>query len=112
MDADRGWVPFWTGARASPAFIAGYPSSSCDVSITHVEIQGKKLYVFGNNFDDGSVILLEGEDKIPKTILRNWTTELIGKKSGKRIKVGLPVSIKVRTATGRTSQAFRFEAQP
>ena len=104
--------PFGLGQGASPAFIAAYPSNGCDVSITSVEIRGKKLFVFGNNFDDGSVILLEGEEQNTKNDPENWTTELIGKKAGKRIKVGLPVSIKVRTAGGRMSQAFRFERTP
>jgi len=103
---------FELGQGASPAFIAGYPSNGCDVTITHVEVKGKKLYVFGNNFDDGSIILLEGEEQNTKNDIEDWTTELIGKKAGKRINVGPPVSIKVRTATGRTSQAFRFERTP
>ena len=94
--------PFGLGQGASPAFIAGYPSSGCDVSITRVEISGKKLFVFGNNFDDGSVVLLDGEEQNTKNDPENWTTELIGKKAGKRIKAE-PVSIKVRTSSGRMS---------
>jgi hypothetical protein len=104
--------PFSLGQGASPAFIAGSPSNGCEVSITHVEINGKKLYVFGNDFDNGSVILLDGEEQNTKNDSENWTTELIGKKAGKRIKVGRPVVISVRTDGGRTSQEFRFERSP
>lgn len=104
--------PSGPGQGASPTFLAGYPSNVWGVSITRAEIIGKKLYVFGNNFDDGSVILLGGEEQNTKNDLEKWTTELIGKKAGKRIKVGVPVSITVRTATGRSSQEFKFERTP
>ena len=104
-----GGLPFSLGQGASPAFITSYPPSNFAVSITGVEINGKKLNVFGKNFDDGSVILINGEEQSTKNVPENWTTELIGKKAGKRIKIGVPVSISVRTAMGRISPEFRFE---
>ena len=56
--------------------------------IVSASVQGKKLFVFGENFDPGAVILRNGEEQKTKNDDLNPQTALIGKKAGKRIKPG------------------------
>lgn len=68
--------------------------------------QGKKLFVFGENFDPGAVILLNGEEQKTKDDAQNPQTSVIGKKVGKKIKAG--DKLQVRNPNGRLSQEFIF----
>jgi hypothetical protein len=76
--------------------------------ITRVSIIGKNLLVFGENFDSGAVILLNGEQQ--KTIRddQNPTTTLIGKRLGKKIAPGETVKLQVRNSDGALSNEFSF----
>ena len=56
--------------------------------ITASSVAGKKLIVTGNNFDQGAVILLNGERQKTKNDAGSVTTRLIAKKSGKKVKSG------------------------
>jgi N-acetylneuraminic acid mutarotase len=65
-------------------------------------VSGKKLFIIGDNFHDGAVILLNGEEQKSK----NDGTYLIGKKAGKKIKAG--DLLQVRNPDGTLSAAFIF----
>jgi hypothetical protein len=56
--------------------------------ITGVLKSGKRLIIFGVNFDPGAMILLNGIDQRTKNDAQNPTTSLVGKKAGKKIKPG------------------------
>jgi hypothetical protein len=69
-------------------------------------VSGKKLIIGGENFDDGAVILINGEEQRTRNDAQNPQTMLIGKKAGKKIKTG--DQIQVRNPDGTLSEAFIF----
>ena len=73
--------------------------------ISDVRIGGKNLFVTGGVFDQGAVILLNGEQQ--KTAFQS-STELKGKKVAKKILPGQAVRLQVRNADGLTSLEFNF----
>jgi hypothetical protein len=75
-------------------------------SITACSIKGKKLFVCGDGFDEGAVILLNGEKQKTANDSENPTTLLIAKKSGK--KVSLDDKLRVQNSDGTLSQEFTF----
>ena len=74
--------------------------------IIGASVSGKKLIVVGENFDDGAVILLNGEEQRTKNDEQNPKTTLIGKKAGKKIKSG--DRLEVRNTNGTLSDEFTF----
>jgi photosystem II stability/assembly factor-like uncharacterized protein len=76
------------------------------VRISRAMVSGRALFVFGENFDPGAVILLNGEEQITKQPASGPQASLIGKKAGKRIKSG--DSLKVRNPNGTLSTEFIF----
>ena len=76
------------------------------VKITSASVTGKKLFVFGENFDDGAVILLNGEEQRTLNDSQNPKTTLIGKKAGKKVKPG--DKLQVRNPNGTQSEEFSF----
>jgi hypothetical protein len=84
--------------------ITSYPVHDCSLRVDGISVKGKKLFVAGQNFDNGSVILLNGEPQRTKNDAENWTTTLIGKKSGKDVRIG--DKIQVLTSNGRLSPVF------
>jgi N-acetylneuraminic acid mutarotase len=74
--------------------------------ITGASPVGKRLFVFGENFDPGAVILLNGEEQKTKNDDQNPTTALIGKKTGKKVKTG--DILQVRNPNGTLSDEFTF----
>ncbi|MFL6215789.1 MAG: SBBP repeat-containing protein [Blastocatellia bacterium] len=81
--------------------------------IGRASIVGKDLIVLGSNFDSTGVILLNGVRQA--TTLRELGTEsivLVGKKIGKRIKVGETVTLQVQNADGQVSAPFSFTRPP
>jgi hypothetical protein len=77
-----------------------------DLKIIRVTVSGKKLIVSGEGFDEGAVILLNGEKQKTVNDTADPSTSLVAKKSGKKIKAG--DRIQVRNADGRLSQEFIF----
>jgi hypothetical protein len=75
--------------------------------INRVSIQGKHLIITGENFDSGTVILLNGE---PQKTLRDLAdlTILTGKKLVKRIAPGQMVQIQVKNSNEVVSLVFPF----
>jgi hypothetical protein len=71
-------------------------------------IQGKDLVVIGEGFDSGTVILLNGEAQKTRNDTQNPTTQLIGKKVGKKIAPGQTVSVRVRRSDLSLSNQITF----
>jgi hypothetical protein len=74
--------------------------------IISASVSGKKLFITGENFDDGAVILLNGEEQKTKQPTANPQTSLIGKKAGKKVKPG--DRVQVRNPDGTLSEEFIF----
>jgi hypothetical protein len=67
---------------------------------------GKKLFILGQNFARGAVILLDGEEQKTSNDDQNPQGSLIGTKAGKKIKPG--DKLQVRNPSGTISQEFTF----
>ena len=74
--------------------------------IISASVLGKKLILVGENFGDGAVILLNGEEQRTKNDGANPFISLIAKSAGKRIKPG--DKLQVRNPDGSVSQEFIF----
>ena len=79
-----------------------------DPRIIMASVSGKKLFLTGENFHAGAVILLNGEEQKSKNDPQNPQTILIGKKAGKRVKEG--DRLQVRNPNGSISAEFTFQA--
>jgi hypothetical protein len=77
-----------------------------DLRIIRATVSGKKLFIFGEGFDEGAVVLLNGEKQKTANDSADPSTSLVAKKSGKKIKAG--DKLQVRNADGRLSQEFIF----
>ncbi len=99
-----------TSSRTAALVVAGrivaISQAGVPVRIINASVQGKNLFVFGENFDPGAVILLIGEEQKTKHAGQNPETTLIGKKVGKKIKPG--DKLQVRNPNGTLSQEFIF----
>ena|SRR2546422_4668148 len=75
--------------------------------IISASVAGKRLFVLGENFDPGAVILLNGEQQITKNDAENPKTSLIGKKAGRKVKPG--DKLQVRNPNDSISEVFIFK---
>jgi PKD repeat protein len=80
--------------------------------ITAASVRKKKLFIFGDGFDIGAKILLNGELQKTRNDDQNPTTKLIGKKSGKNIARGQTVFLQVKNSDDRVSEEFSFTRPP
>lgn len=71
-------------------------------------LNGKSLIVHGENFDNGALVLLDGERQKTKNDVQDPNRSLIAKKAGKRIGSGQTVAIQVRNSDGTLSTPFIF----
>jgi acetyl esterase/lipase len=78
------------------------------LKITGASVSGKNLFVFGEDFDVGAVILLDGLKQKTANDDQNPTTVLIGRKAGKRIASGQTVVLQVRKTDGSVSAPVSF----
>ena len=78
------------------------------LAITGASVSGKKLYITGEGFRDGAVIVLNGKDQKTKNDDQNPETRLIAKKAGKKIDSGQSVSLRVRNPDGEISEEIIF----
>ncbi|HSF24930.1 MAG TPA: kelch repeat-containing protein, partial [Blastocatellia bacterium] len=74
--------------------------------ITMASVAGKRLWVEGENFVSGAVILINGEEQKTKNYALDPRSTLIGKKAGKKIKAG--DKLQVRNPDGTLSEEFIF----
>lgn len=75
--------------------------------VTRAEVFGKNLYVYGEKFVPGALILVNGDEQITKSDPSN-PKSLIGKKAGKKIISGQSVKLQVRNPNGALSPEFIF----
>ena len=76
--------------------------------ITGVSLAGKQLVVSGENFDQGAVMLVNGEQQKTENDAMNPTARLISRKAGKRLPQGQAVQVQVRNTDGTLSNPFTF----
>ena len=95
-----------TGILSIAARSLSITQAGAPVTITSASVAGKKLFVSGENFDPGAVILLNGEEQVTKNDAANPKNDLIGKKAGKKIKPG--DKLQVRNPNGTISLEFSF----
>ena len=77
--------------------------------ITGAEMMGKHLYVYGEKFDDGAKVLLDGvKHKKTSNDELNPATVLIARKAGKKIAPGQTVTIQVRNPDGVLSNELTY----
>ncbi len=69
---------------------------------------GKNLFVAGDGFDEGAVVLINGTEQSTANDELSPTTALVVKKGGKKIKPGNTAMLQVRNSDGALSQAFSF----
>lgn len=99
-----------TAPRTGRVSIAGrvltIRQAGLPVRIDRASVSGKKLFIVGENFDPGAVILLNGEQQRTKNDPLNPKTSLIGKKAGKKVIPG--EKLQVRNLNGSLSAEFTF----
>jgi hypothetical protein len=71
-------------------------------------VNGKKLFVDGEDFDDSAVVLINGAEQFTANDDQSPTTALVVKKGGKKIKPGDTAILQVRNSDGALSQDFSF----
>ena len=74
--------------------------------IISVSVDGKKLFVHGEGFDRGAVILIDGQEQITKNNDESPRTILVGKRAGRRVEPG--AKLQVRNSNGLISAEFVF----
>lgn len=74
--------------------------------ITGASVSGKRLFVSGEAFKRGAVILLNGEEQKTRNDNQTPRTMLIGKNAGRKIKPG--DRLQVRNPGGSLSEEFTF----
>jgi len=101
-----------TSPRTGAVIIAGrsfvVSQAGAAVRIAKALVSGKKLFITGENFDPGAVILLNDEQQITRNDDQNPTTLLIGNKAGKKIGQGKTVKLSVRNPNGTESAEFSY----
>jgi len=83
--------------------------SGLPVSIISASVDGKRLFVVGENFDAGGVILRNGVEQNTRNDPRNPKTALIGKTAGKKLNPG--EKLQVRNPNATLSQEFTFTGE-
>jgi hypothetical protein len=100
---------FGGGATFGDGFLARIEP---DPLILGVSIEGKKLIVSGQGFDDGADLFMNGEkQKKTNNDTESPSTKLIARKSGKKIMPGQTVMLVVENPDGARSPA-RFFTRP
>lgn len=92
------------------AGVASFALARYEISkprITSASVSGKQLLVAGEGFDEGAVVLINGQDQSTAVEL-SPTTALVVKKGGKKIKPGDTAILQVRNSDGALSPAFSF----
>ncbi len=99
-----------TAPRTAGIIVAGHlftiTQAGVPVRISSALVVGKKLLIFGENFDSGAVLLLNGTPQKSISDESNPRTSLIAKKAGKKVKPG--DKLQVRNPNGTLSSEFTF----
>lgn len=102
-----GQVAFTTHDRAASARAATSQSED-GPKVFNVAVSKKKLYVTGENFAMGAVIMIDGKPQKTANDEDNPTLRLIAKKGGKKLASNAISSISVHNPDGSTSDGFSF----
>lgn len=70
--------------------------------VFYVRVKGKKLFLTGENFMEGAVILIDGEPQKTRNDEESPSTDLIAKKGGNHIADNTAVTIQVEGPNGKT----------
>ncbi len=92
-------------ARSGRFSIAGGAGQTLP-SITSANVQGKKLFVTGDHFQDGAIVVLGEDDQKTRNDDADPTHSLICKKAGRLIDPGATVTLKVRNPDGSLSNSY------
>jgi photosystem II stability/assembly factor-like uncharacterized protein len=103
--------PIETGTRAFVAKIDPsrhelLPAPGPGLLITRVDLQGKHLVVSGSGFVGGATVVV---DDRPQTTAIGGPGQLVGWKSGKKIKSGRTARVQVQNPDGTMSGAFMYQ---
>jgi len=84
------------------------PVGPASLKLRSVSIVGKKVFLFGQGFQPGAKLLLNGAQQ--KTLIDETSpaTNLIGKKAGKFIPQGQTVTLQIANPDGELSPEFKF----
>lgn len=84
------------------------PLGPATLKMRSASLVGKKLLVFGQGFQAGAKLLLNGAQQKTVSDEVSPTTNLFGKKSGKFISPGQTVTLQVANPDGAVSPEFKF----
>lgn len=93
------------GGGAADLFVARI---AIGLQLNGASINGRRLTVFGNGFDNGAKILVNGQEQKTLNDEQSPTTILSGPKAAKRIPQGQTTVIRVRNADGKLSNQLSF----
>jgi hypothetical protein len=79
--------------------------------ITSIKIVGTKVVVFGENFTNGAVVMVNGFDLTTKNHALKPTTKLVCKNSANAFPIGTEVTVEVRNGDGLMSQEMKYTNQ-
>jgi hypothetical protein len=102
------WQPISSVKAGAGAAYQEEPTAQEPPSIMNAAVLGKKLYIAGEGFGQGAVVLLNGEEQKTKRDPDSPTTMLIAKKAGKKVGSREVVALEVRNGDGQTSSKFAF----
>ena len=105
-----------SGDAATPALsgrftIGAGTGSAPPPVVSSATASGKKLYVFGENFQMGAVIEVDGVEKGTNNE-EDFSHQLRSKKGAKKIDIGEAVTITVRNPDGQRSSPFGLTRPP
>jgi lamin tail-like protein len=106
IHGQRGVAP--NGIELHPVLDLTFDVGLATPVIISVEARGKKLFISGLNFDDGAVLLINGDKQKTRNDETTPATFLIAKKAANFITPGETVKLQIRNAGGQLSQEFSF----
>lgn len=95
----------------SDAFVITAAGASSLPTITSAKVNGKRLFVFGENFEMNAVVELNGEEQFTLND-DDFSRFLRCKKAGKKIEPGATVTLTVRNPDGTRSAPFSLTRPP
>ena len=106
IHGQRGVAP--NGIELHPVLDISFDTDLNTPVIVSVTAAGKKLFISGLNFDEGAVLLLNGEKQKTRNDEEGPETSLICKKAGKNVAPGEAAILQVRNSDGSLSAQFQF----
>lgn len=108
FDPDNDQAGAKNGAGFYPVLGIDFNVDPFKPRITSAAVSGKKLLVFGLNFDDGAKIFIDSQKQKTSNDDNEPGTSLVAKKAGKMIERGQQVTLTVKNANGSVSDGLTF----